>query len=156
LTASEVLAAFLHLPEGEQETIRKKVQVATAPEVTEEQKRRAEAAIVAALRLGIGRGGPTPPLPARPLSKEERLSPAHLAVRERTDQEERLFAENLARLLAEKQLTQAELARLLGVGQSAVSMMLSRKCRPQPRTLGKLAAALGVSVEQLWPGKLAL
>jgi len=35
-------------------------------------------------------------------------------------------------------------------------MLLARKCRPQPRTLGKLAEALGVSVEEIWPGKVGL
>jgi len=39
-------------------------------------------------------------------------------------------------------LTQAALAERIGVGQPAISMMLSRKCRPQRHTIEKLAAAL--------------
>jgi DNA-binding XRE family transcriptional regulator len=96
------------------------------------------------------RGIPELPLPG------VRLSAAHRSVQERIDAEVRLFADTLTRLLAENQLTQAELARRVGVGQSAISMMLSRKCRPQPKTLGKLADALGVPVEELWLGKLGL
>jgi transcriptional regulator with XRE-family HTH domain len=88
------------------------------------------------------------------LSQDERLSAEQRALSGRMDQEETQFAERLSRLLAERQLTQAELARRICVGQSAVSMLLSRKCRPQPRTLGKIAEALGVGVEDLWPGKV--
>jgi lambda repressor-like predicted transcriptional regulator len=151
LSASAILAAFLGLAEGQQVTIRKRVSVAIDPERTAEQRRKAETAIVAALRLSTDARGS-----ARPLSDEERLSAAHRAVRERVDREARLFADTLARLLAERQMTQGELARRIGVGQSAISMMLSRQCRPQPRTLGKLADALAVPVEELWPGKLTL
>ncbi|SRR5579884_3629976 len=93
---------------------------------------------------------------ARPLRDEERLSAGHRAVHEQIESQVRLFADRLARLLAEQQMTQAELARRMGVGQSATSMMLSRNCRPQPRTLGKLADAPGVPVEDLWPGKPGL
>jgi transcriptional regulator with XRE-family HTH domain len=75
-------------------------------------------------------------------------------VQERIEREVQRFADTLAQMLAEKKMTQAELAQRIGVGQSAISMMLSRKCRPQPRTLGKLAEALGVSVETLWPVKV--
>jgi lambda repressor-like predicted transcriptional regulator len=30
-------------------------------------------------------------------------------------------------------------------------MILSRRCRPHQRTVGRIAAALGVEVEELWP-----
>jgi lambda repressor-like predicted transcriptional regulator len=151
VTASAILEAFLGLIETDQEMVRAKVITANDPKITEDQRRKAELAILEALRL---RGGLK--ASARPLPKEERLSAAHRAAQERLEGEVRVFAEALARLLAEKQMTQMELARRIGVGQSAISMMLSRGCRPQPRTLGKLADALGVSVEELWPGKLGL
>jgi transcriptional regulator with XRE-family HTH domain len=54
--------------------------------------------------------------------------------------------------MAQRQLTQAELAQRIGVGQSAISMLLKRRCRPQRKTLGKLATTLGVEVEALWAG----
>jgi transcriptional regulator with XRE-family HTH domain len=59
------------------------------------------------------------------------------------EQAEAAFAATLARLLAERQFTQAQLAERIGVGQSSISMLLKRRCRPQRRTLGKLAEALG-------------
>ena len=77
------------------------------------------------------------------LSREERFSPAHHALRAQMEQAEAAFAATLARLLAERQFTQAQLAERIGVGQSSISMLLKRRCRPQRRTLGKLAEALG-------------
>jgi len=61
------------------------------------------------------------------------------------------FAEQLQTLRKQQRLTQAELARRVGLQQSAISMMESAQCRPQPETLMKLASQLGVPVEQLWP-----
>ena len=67
------------------------------------------------------------------------------------EQAEAKFAATLGRLMAERQLTQEELAERIGVGQSAISMLLKPRCR-QRRTLGKMAEALGVPVDELWPG----
>ncbi len=149
LSASTILASFLKLDVSKQEALREKVEVAIDPEAGTAQREDAEKAILAALEL---RGVPRPG--ARTLSREERLSREQLALREKLEQQESEFAEKLCGLMAERQITQAELARRIGVGQSAVSMLLSRKCRPQPRTLGKIAAALGVTVEEFWPGKV--
>jgi transcriptional regulator with XRE-family HTH domain len=68
------------------------------------------------------------------------------------DKAEAAFAATLARLMAEREMTEAQLAEWSGVGQSAISMLLKRRCRPQRRTLPKLAEALGVTAEELWPG----
>jgi DNA-binding XRE family transcriptional regulator len=86
------------------------------------------------------------------LSRDERFGSAHHDLRAQMDQAEAVFAATLARLMAGRQLTQAQLAVQIGVGQSAISMLLKRRSRPQRRTLGKLAEALGVPVEELWPG----
>ena len=48
-------------------------------------------------------------------------------------------------------MTQVELAEKVGIGQPAISMMLNRTCRPQKKTVQKLAAALGVAPVDLWP-----
>jgi DNA-binding XRE family transcriptional regulator len=147
--ASTLLAAFLKLEKRDREKVSEKVRIAADPIVSEEQRHRAEAEVLAILgKAGVPTSG------ARPLSQEERLSAEQREVRRRMDEEELEFAERLSRLMAEHQVTQAELARRIGVGQSAVSMLLSRKCRPQPRTLGKIAEALGVRVEDLWTGKV--
>ncbi len=47
-------------------------------------------------------------------------------------------------------VTEVQLARRIGVSQSAISMMLPRRCRPQRRTVEKLAETLGVKADDLW------
>ena len=76
---------------------------------------------------------------------------AELAIRE-LDQKEETFAGRLQAMMDARGLVQSTLASAIGVRQSAVSMMLSRKCRPQRRTIAKVAAALGVPPHVLWPG----
>ena len=71
---------------------------------------------------------------------------------ERMDRQEATFAERLRAEMKAKDITQVELAEKIGVGQSAIAMMLARECRPQRRTIRRLANALGVSCESLWPG----
>jgi len=68
------------------------------------------------------------------------------------DREEATFAERLRDLISRKRLTQEQLAARIGVGQSAISNMLNRQCRPQKRTVLRLAEALAVKPEELWPG----
>lgn len=64
---------------------------------------------------------------------------------------EEAFAANVRKLMKEKRVTQSDLARAIGVGQSAIAMMLSRECRPQKATVKKIAEALGVPSTKLWP-----
>ena len=66
------------------------------------------------------------------------------------DAEEELFANRLQDAMKKAGVTQRDLAARIGVGQPAVSMMLARKCRPQRRTVEKLANALGVAPADLW------
>lgn len=68
------------------------------------------------------------------------------------DDEERRFSERLQAAMDRKGMNQSQLADALGLHQSAISMMLSRKCRPQQRTVRRLSEALGVSPTELWPG----
>jgi transcriptional regulator with XRE-family HTH domain len=49
-----------------------------------------------------------------------------------------------------KNISQAELAKAIGVSQPAISLLLARKCRPQRRTVEKLAEALNVETRELW------
>lgn len=67
------------------------------------------------------------------------------------DREEELFSERLRALMTEKGMNQVDLAERIGVGQPAVAMMLKRRCRPQRRTVERIAEALGVAPQQLWP-----
>lgn len=72
-------------------------------------------------------------------------------VLERMKVQEDTFARALERLLDEKGMTQQDLADAIGVGQPAISMMLNRRCRPQRRTVEKIAGALKVPTSDLWP-----
>jgi DNA-binding XRE family transcriptional regulator len=81
---------------------------------------------------------------------EARASQEGRAVHRKLDREEAVFAARLRQFMKEKGVTQAELAERIGVGQPAISMMLNRQCRPQPRTIERLAKALGVSIKDLW------
>ena len=65
------------------------------------------------------------------------------------ENEQEHFAENVRRFMAERGMTQEELASKVGVSQSAVSNMLSRKSRPQSKTVSRFANALGVPAESL-------
>ena len=66
--------------------------------------------------------------------------------------EEETFSTLLRNSLDEKGMTQAELAEAVGLRQSAIANLLARNCRPQRRTVIKLADALGVNPVELWPG----
>jgi transcriptional regulator with XRE-family HTH domain len=81
------------------------------------------------------------------------IDPTAKPILQRMDKEEADFADRLRQLLEEKDITQQELAEKLGIGQSAISMMLGRSCRPQRKTVSRIAEALGVSSEALWPTK---
>jgi lambda repressor-like predicted transcriptional regulator len=79
-------------------------------------------------------------------------SPEARETLERMDREEATFADRLRAVMQERGVTQVQLAERIGVGQSAIAMMLQRECRPQRRTVARMADALGVPPEQLWPG----
>jgi transcriptional regulator with XRE-family HTH domain len=67
------------------------------------------------------------------------------------DSQEALFADRLRQLLKDKNITQQQLAERTECSQPAISQMLNRKCRPQRKTLDKIALALSVDVLELWP-----
>jgi len=79
-------------------------------------------------------------------------SPETCDVLKRMDSEEATFAERLRAVMDDRGITQVQLADKIGVGQSAIAMMLQRECRPQRRTVVRMAEALRVQPEDLWPG----
>ena len=83
--------------------------------------------------------------------EQAKESPESRATLECMDLEEATFAERLRAAMEECKMTQVELAERIGVGQSAIAMMLQRQCRPQQRTVARMAVALGVTADQLWP-----
>ena len=147
LKISEILQAFFQLDECTQQQIQEQVKRLRDPQTSEVERADAEKALATALR-SAGRKHKAGAV----MSRDERFSTAHHELRAQMEQAEAKFAATLGRLMAERQLTQEELAERIGVGQSAISMLLKRRCRPQRRTLGKMAEALGVPVDELWPG----
>ena len=67
------------------------------------------------------------------------------------DAQEDGFARRLRELMDAKRISQQELADRVGCSQPAVSQMLARMCRPQKKTVLRLAEALDVPPRDLWP-----
>lgn len=65
--------------------------------------------------------------------------------------QEETFSQRLQELMATKQISQQELANRVGVSQPAISQMLRRECRPQKKTILKLAEAFHVHPREIWP-----
>jgi transcriptional regulator with XRE-family HTH domain len=80
----------------------------------------------------------------------DRSAPLAREVSQMNAQEE-TFARRLRELMDAKQISQRELADRVGCSQPAISQMLSRVCRPQKKTILKLAEALNVQPRDLWP-----
>lgn len=73
------------------------------------------------------------------------------ATADKLDSQEADFHRRLKKVLSAKRIPQKELAKRLGMSQPAISQMLSRKCRPQRRTIIRIAKALDVDPRELWP-----
>ena len=140
---------FRECSDAIQDVVVEMASIANDPEATPEEREAAVATIAEALFPSGDNGSLGVDLEV--VESLERDGPGK-AVLDELDDEESTFAERLAALLEKEQMTQAQLAEMIGVGQPAVSMMLSRSCRPQRRTVEKLARALGVAAEELWPG----
>ncbi len=142
------LCAFRECSDEIQGVVIEMASIANDPEATPEEREAAVATIAEAV-FPSGDDGSS----AVDLDVAESLerSATEKAVSDELDDEESSFAERLAVLLKKEQMTQIQLAEMIGVGQPAVSMMLSRGCRPQRRTVEKIAGAHGVSAEELWP-----
>jgi len=78
------------------------------------------------------------------------VAPGTKEIRKEIRSEQEEFAARLRTLMKEKGINQEGLSKAAGIGQSAVSNILTRCCRPQRRTVKKFAEALGVSPSQLW------
>jgi predicted XRE-type DNA-binding protein len=79
-----------------------------------------------------------------------RKSPELAGIVERMDREEEAFARTLQTIMEQRGLSQSELAEKMGISQPAISNMLNRNCRPQRRTIQRLAQALDVPENTLW------
>lgn len=77
--------------------------------------------------------------------------PELASIVEEMNTEELSFAERLRAMLDENGMTQQDLADAIGLRQSAIANILSRDCRPQKRTVKKIADVFGVDPSELWP-----
>ena len=141
---SSILRAFFDLKGEEQKSVENSARIATDPASSESERREAEAAIEILLVKARLKNG-------RFVSENELLAPEVKALRAQMLEKEKRFATKVNQLMAARQWTQADLATQVGVSQPAISMILSSRCRPHPRTIGKIAAALEVPVQDLWP-----
>jgi transcriptional regulator with XRE-family HTH domain len=70
---------------------------------------------------------------------------------QRMNTQEATFAQRVRELMETKRISQQELADRVGCSQPAISQMLNRSCRPQKKTILKIAEALQVQAQDLWP-----
>lgn len=142
--------AYLECDEDIQAIIRDMVEIMVDPSTDDDERHMAMLTLAEALfpQLGNEASGMS-------LEKADAVgvenAPDGAEALEELDAEEASFAERLGALMDERGLTQTALAEKAGVGQPAISMMLKRECRPQKRTVRRLAEALGVRPEDLWP-----
>jgi len=144
---ADVFRAYLECSDAVQEAIRDMVEIVNDPESAAEEVNAALLTIAEALFPCRSNGGL-----GVDLEECETIAPDDIRAKlEEADSQEAAFAERVSTLLTKKQMTQSDLASAIGVGQPAISMMLSRKCRPQRRTVEKIAGALEVSASDIWP-----
>jgi lambda repressor-like predicted transcriptional regulator len=127
------------------ESIDELMAICLSPDATADEKTRAVDTIVEAVFPGLAAD-------YYDGCEELRQSPAAAAQRQQMAREESIFAQRVDSLMREKELTQELLAERIGVSQPAISNMLTRKCRPQRRTVARIATALNVRPEEIWPG----
>jgi lambda repressor-like predicted transcriptional regulator len=146
---AELLCAYRECSAEVQKVIESMAQIVSDPDAEEDERAAAVDTIAEALFPRCINGAP-----GLDLQEEAEVLSSHDSMKkvlQEMDQEEATFVDRVATLMKEKGLTQADLAAAIEVGQSAVSMMLTRKCRPQRRTVERLAKALGVTPEEIWP-----
>ncbi|HEY7154190.1 MAG TPA: helix-turn-helix transcriptional regulator [Gemmataceae bacterium] len=150
---AQCLCAFRECSAEVQEVILDMARIVNDPDAIEDEREAAVATIAEALFPCRVNGAPGTDLEdAEHIASQ---SEAGNRLLKEMDQEEITFAERVTALLKAKGWTQGDLAAEIEVGQSAVSMMLARKCRPQRRTVEKIAKALGVLTADIWPERKA-
>jgi transcriptional regulator with XRE-family HTH domain len=146
------LSALIECSDDVQHVVGSLLHVVKDPRTTPAERKRALMTIADALHLNPceedGQYGQD--LAASEPYAAARIAPLAREARKMNAQEES-FAERLKELMVAKQISQQELADRIGCSQPAISQMLSRMCRPQKRTILRLAEALNVHARELWP-----
>ncbi len=138
-----VQSAFNECSDEIQEVVRDMGEVFNSPESTEEEKNAALYTMVEAI---------FPALAINVLDACEniRKNPQSQKYNDELNRQEEYFADKVRKIMTDKSITQEQLADRIGIGQSAICNMLNRKCRPQKRTIEKVARALDVEIGDLW------
>ncbi len=140
LAFARLLEAYLALSKSHRATVNRMVRIVNDANADLDERERALDALMDALSVS------TPSFSGTPNESSDVG-----AVQEEMDREQDSFATRLRRALTARRMTQTELAAKIGVNQSAVSMMINRDCRPQRSTVTKIARALDVQPDELWP-----
>lgn len=140
----QVKSAFEQCDKEIQTAVTDMVAIISDAEATEDEKQRALNTIVEALFPGLA-------FDFLQNCDRARGSIEAKTQWEKFSQEEATFAERLNSIMASKGLTQEQLAKKIGVGQSAIANLVNRNCRPQRKTVQRIAAALEVEATELWP-----
>ncbi len=140
LTFARLLGTYLALSKTHKAMVNRMVEIVIDSDADLDERERALDVIMDALSSSV-----------LPFSGTPKTIPQIASIRAELDHEEITFATRLRTQMAARRITQTELATKIGVNQSAISMMLNRTCRPQRITVEKLARALDVSPEELWP-----
>jgi len=149
LQGAKFLQAYLECSDGIQSAIREMLEILNEPETDDDDRESTLFTLADALfpNLHEGKLG-------MDLQESEGLGAGQSRemkeVLEAMDAEEATFAERLRGTMEQRGLTQQALAERLGIGQPAVSNLLKRQCRPQRRTVSRLAKVLDVSPCELW------
>lgn len=142
----EVRNAYSECDPEIQAVIDDMIEICHDPEADEDEKKLATTTIMEALYPSLASDMLT-------MEKDIRRSPEGRANERSLDAEEEEFSKRLRKQMKARKMTQEQLAEKIGIGQPAISNMLNRQCRPQQRTVKKVAEALGISPEELWLGK---
>ena len=148
--AVKFMCAFAECSDDIQQVIREMAVIVNSPDSDEDERAMAAETISEAIMPRVCDGQLGADLDTLDALAVANKQDGAGALRE-LEEEEETFSERLRVLLDQKGVTQEELAAKIGVGQSAISMMLNRSCRPQRRTINRIAQALGIEPEEIWP-----
>lgn len=150
--SARLLLAFMECSAELQQHAKEMLKVYLDPDVSAEDRFLAASTLADILFPNTHEGDMMLGMDLQEAEKIAHQTPEASAVLRAMDQEEGTFATRLEAAMRNRGISQTELAGRIGIGQSAISMMLKRECRPQKRTVSRIAEALDVKPEELWPG----
>ena len=148
---AQVFQAYVECTVEIQSLIRDMVEIVNDPSATEDEKLMACSTIAESLFPSRHHGQLGVDLEQAERLDAERCSREIKDVHASMDRQEEHFADRVLALMRQRDMTQAQLANACEIGQPAVSNLLSRRSRPQRRTVEKIARALGVATSEIWP-----